>query len=336
MTSPSSPSNASPSFKIHHLFFSFFILGAWLIYMTIKNQWFLFIDNWFMSVTMLFGSFIAGATAEGGGAVAFPVMTLVFKIPPAVARNFSLAIQSCGMTSAAYLIFTRGIKIEKTYLTLCTLGGFFGIIFGTYAIVPLVTPIYAKMFFVSLWLSFGIVLYVMNLHPERVTVETLPPLKTGGRLFLIVIGFLGGIVSGIVGSGIDILTFSIVTTRYRLCEKVATPTSVCLMAINTVIGFLTHCFLIQDFGQTEFQYWLVAIPVVIFFAPLGAFFISNQAKSFLLNFLYFVLVLQFAGAVLILKPWNSPALLGFSLATFMIGLVLFFGFSDRSYQTTNT
>jgi len=100
--------------------------------------------------------------------------------------------------------------------------------------------------------------------------------------------------------------------------------------------FLTHCFLIQDFGQTEFQYWLVAIPVVIFFAPLGAFFISNQAKSFLLNFLYFVLVLQFAGAVLILKPWNSPPLLGFSLATFMIGLVLFFGFSDRSYQTTNT
>ena len=42
----------------------------------------LFTDNWFMSVTMAVGSFIAGATSEGGGAVAFPVMTLGFKIPP--------------------------------------------------------------------------------------------------------------------------------------------------------------------------------------------------------------------------------------------------------------
>ena len=35
-------------------------------------------------------------TSEGGGAVAFPVMTLALEIPPAVARDFSLMIQSCG------------------------------------------------------------------------------------------------------------------------------------------------------------------------------------------------------------------------------------------------
>ena len=33
---------------------------------------------------MGFGSFIAGATTEGGGAVAFPVLTLLFEIPPEV------------------------------------------------------------------------------------------------------------------------------------------------------------------------------------------------------------------------------------------------------------
>jgi uncharacterized membrane protein YfcA len=41
-----------------------------------------------MSVTMAFGSFIAGATSEGGGAVAFPVMTLLFNIAPSIARDF--------------------------------------------------------------------------------------------------------------------------------------------------------------------------------------------------------------------------------------------------------
>ena len=35
-------------------------------------------------------------TSEGGGAVAFPVMTLLLKIDPKVARDFSLMVQSVG------------------------------------------------------------------------------------------------------------------------------------------------------------------------------------------------------------------------------------------------
>jgi len=49
-----------------------------------------------MTITMIFGSMVAGATSEGGGAVAFPVMTLVLKIKPTIARDFSLMTQSCG------------------------------------------------------------------------------------------------------------------------------------------------------------------------------------------------------------------------------------------------
>ena len=41
-------------------------------------------------------SMFIGMTSEGGGAVAFPVMTLALSITPAVARDFSLMIQSCG------------------------------------------------------------------------------------------------------------------------------------------------------------------------------------------------------------------------------------------------
>lgn len=35
-------------------------------------------------------------TTEGGGAIAFPVMTLAMHIQPTVARDFSMMIQSCG------------------------------------------------------------------------------------------------------------------------------------------------------------------------------------------------------------------------------------------------
>ncbi|MEZ6091362.1 MAG: hypothetical protein R3C05_25760 [Pirellulaceae bacterium] len=53
--------------------------------------------GWPIAPTMLVGSFIAGSTSAGGGAVAFPVMTLLFGVAPPVARDFSLMIQTVGM-----------------------------------------------------------------------------------------------------------------------------------------------------------------------------------------------------------------------------------------------
>jgi len=68
--------------------------------MVSTESWALFLEDWYMTLTKVFGSFIAGASSEGGGAIAYPVMTLGFQISPEVARNFSLAIQSIGMTAA--------------------------------------------------------------------------------------------------------------------------------------------------------------------------------------------------------------------------------------------
>ncbi len=300
--------------------------------MNYTNQWYIFVQNWFMSVTMIFGSFIAGATPEGGGAVAFPIMTLMFDIKPNVARNFSLAIQSVGMTAATFLILTKKIKIDKTYLYLCSLGGFFGIFFGAYLIAPFIAPAYTKMFFVSLWLSFGVILFIINLNKSKTIIPSLPTLSNSEKKQFIVLGFLGGIIVSIVGSGIDILTFSVVTLKYRLSEKVATPTSVLLMTGNTLTGFLIHANFIGDFGIQEFNYWLVCIPVVIFGAPLGAYFINNKTRNFIVYFLYIVLVIQFLGALVVIKPTGSLA--WFTFCTFLVGLILFFSLSRNRFQAS--
>ena len=62
-----------------------------------KHDYFsLFPDRYLLSITMIFGAMIGGATSEGGGAVAFPVMTLALGIEPSVARDFSMMCQSCG------------------------------------------------------------------------------------------------------------------------------------------------------------------------------------------------------------------------------------------------
>lgn len=156
----------------YHLYTIGAVWVVWLSYMFWADKFYLFIDNWFASATMVFGSFIAGATAEGGGAIAFPVFTLLYHIPPAIARNFSLAIQSIGMTSASFIIYKLKIPIEKKVILFVSSGGLIGIILGSIFIAPFIPPKPTKLFFVSLWLAFGYALLLINKKREREIYET--------------------------------------------------------------------------------------------------------------------------------------------------------------------
>ena len=140
---------------------------SWLAGMVSGGRWGLFRDNFFMSLTMAVGSFIAGATSEGGGAVAFPVMTLGFGIAPPVARDFSLMIQAVGMTAAGFTILFTGIEVERRALLWSSIGGALGIVLGLEQVAPRMTPAYAKMFFTATWLSFAFALFWINRYRER-------------------------------------------------------------------------------------------------------------------------------------------------------------------------
>lgn len=305
------------------------LLFLWVIYMLDTNQWALFKDNWFMSVTMIFGSFIAGASSEGGGAIAFPVMTLIYDITPGTARNFSLAIQSVGMTAAALIILRNKYPVEYKYLIPASIGGGIGIIFGTFFIVPYVPATFSKMLFVTFWLSFGVILFYINVIFKRKVLESMPDLARIELILLLIVGFSGGTLSSILGSGLDIFSFAYITIRYQLSEKVATPTSVVVMAINSLIGFSLHYFIIQDFAQEEFNYWLVSIPVVLIGAPLGAYYINRQTRDFVSWLLYIIITVQFIGAVLIIRP--DGKLLLFTILVFIFGLLFFYAFTRISY-----
>jgi uncharacterized membrane protein YfcA len=295
---------------------------AWVIYMFTTNSWKLFYHYFYMSITMVFGSFVAGGSSEGGGAIAFPVMTLVFKIHPEEARNFSLAIQSVGMTAATLWIVARKVPLEKTYLKLAATGATVGIILGSYFIAPYTPPAYAKMLFVSFWLSFGITLFIVSYNRKRNVRDQLPSLNNVQKGELILIGIIGGILSAVLGSGIDICSFAFVTMKYKLSEKVATPTSVVLMALNAVTGFLLHQFIIGDILPVVYNYWLVCIPVVMLGAPLGAFVVSKAKRMHIINFLCFIILVQFIGAILIIRPTGD--LLLFSIGAFFAGIIIFF------------
>ena len=115
-----------------------------------------------MSLTMVLGSLVAGATSEGGGAIAFPVMTLALGVPPHIARDFSFAIQSFGMTCASITILGLGVAIDKSAVLWGTAGGTIGLLLGLEFVAPHLPPAYAKILFVSIWIVFAVALFRLN------------------------------------------------------------------------------------------------------------------------------------------------------------------------------
>lgn len=316
-------------FSKYHLYIIVLVWTGWLIYMLWSAKWFLFLEHWFVSVIMIFGSFVAGASSEGGGAIAFPSLTILYGAHPFVARNFSLAIQSIGMTAAAFVIFKLKIPIEKRVLFFASLGGAAGITFGSFFVAPFIPSKPTKLFFVSLWLAFGFALYLINKNKVREIYSSIPEFSGKDKYKVGLFGVFGGIISSIFGNGIDIFTFCLITLHYKVSEKVATPTSVVVMAFNTVIGFLLHLFILRDFQEIAFNYWLVAIPVVVIFAPLGAVFINGKSREFIARLLYVIVIVQFIGAFIILKPgfW----LILFSVVVFILGSLFFWKLSLNNY-----
>ena len=303
------------------------VWSLWITGMVRGDRWDLFADNWFMSVTMAFGSFIAGATSEGGGAVAFPVMTLLFEIAPPVARDFSLMIQAVGMTAAGATILLTGIRVEKHALVWASLGGAIGVCTGVEYVAPLLAPKFAKMFFTSTWLAFAFALFLINRYHDREVHTEIANFLPRHAVLLVATGFLGGIVSSITGSGLDITTFALLVLRMRITESVATPTSVVLMGINSAIAFGYKAGLGAGMAPDAWNYWWVCVPVVVVGAPFGAWFIKKRSRHFVAWLLYASIAIQFVAAVVII-PMN-PWLVAFSATVFGIGMLLFHWMASR-------
>lgn len=325
-------SNNNPQTRIPwiYLIFLSIVMFGWFYYMFQNDSFEIYTRQWATVITMIFGSFIAGASPEGSAAVAYPIFTLILKIEPAVARNFAFAIQSIGMTSASLLIIGMRLKVDWNYIIFVTIGGVVGLFLGTYYVVPYVSPVQAKLFFVSLYLSFGIALWIQNRRPKREVFEKIEDFKNSDKVRLIAFGLVGGIISSIFGTGINIFTFCLMTIYYRVSEKIATPSSVIIMTIETILGLFIHTQLTKDFQPEAFEIWLACVPFVAIFAPLGAFVISKMPREGIATLLYWILIIQFFGAMFVIKPTLLQFFLCMLVLVSGIGL---FGYLARIRKT---
>lgn len=279
------------------------------------------IVNWKVALTMSFGSMVAGGTSMGGGAVAFPVFTKVLHVSSYQAKIFSLVIQSVGMSAASLTIIGMKTKVEWRFIRWASLGGVLGITLSSFFLARILPPNAIKFFFTMMISSFGFILFLLNFSPRKRNL-IIPVWGRKEQLLSILVGLFGGITSGLVGSGMDIFCFSVMVLLFGLCEKISTPTSVILMAINAVVGTILYTYVIGDFNEPILSYWLAAVPVVVVGAPLGAILSSLLKRETITVILIGLIIIESLSSFLLI-PLNAP-LICFSLFVFALFFSIYY------------
>lgn len=270
------------------------VLSTWLYLVVTGPGFALYETHWLYAFMMIFGSAIAGFTPEGGGAVAFPILSLYFNITAPAARDFSLAIQSIGMVSAAIWILTRKGHDLRTFrhVPFYAAVNMLGFVSMT-AMSGAIAFKTVQMTFVSMALAF-IVAYLVT--RSRGTVDNVE-LRGSRFITFSIFSFIGGCAAAMFGTGSDMLIYIALTCYYGMKEKVGTDISIVLMAVITVFGIAYRGLFLDAVHPDVYLMWLAAAPVVLFFAPFGNILLGWVRKETMLwtvlimnavNYFYFM------------------------------------------------
>jgi len=269
---------------------------TWLVFLGLEG-FDIIKEHFTIVLTMLLGSFVAGSTSVGGGAVAFPIFTKVLSIDSSTALFFSLAIQSVGMTAASLMIFLTKIPICWRTIRYSVFAGGLGLLSSFFFIRLQISGTDIKYLFscFSFIVALGLIWMRLN-YDELPHIEKPQP----GSIALAFSCFIGGMLSGIIGTGIDFILFTMMIFIWRYDFKRAIATSVVIMAFNAIIGFVAILTRTDYFSGDVVSYWLAAVPIVVIGAPLGAVACRYIHKNIMIYFLLLLISIDIFSTVFII------------------------------------
>lgn len=277
-------------------------------------------EHWPIALAMALGSYAAGSTPMGGGTIGFPVLVLWFDMPASLGRDFSFAVQSIGMTSAAIFILARRQPLAMAILKGAIFGALIGTPIGIFFIAPLIPELWIKVVFGVVWASFGLLhLYRIGeiaSHSGMIDFDEGWDFRLG-----VVLGLLSSAtVVSVTGVGIDMVVYTALVLICRADLKIAIPTSVVIMAINSVYGVVIKSLTV-GMQVGVFENWLAAAPVVALGAPLGVFMVALVNRKFTLLFVALLCVGQFIWTCF--AEFEALQWTGVAIAVAFVGGVLF-------------
>ncbi len=322
--------NSRPVMWPFFLWLAVFYAG-WLLLVVLGDHVGTVLAHWPIGVAMIGGSFVAGSTPMGGGTVGFPVLVLMMDLPATLGRDFSMAVQSVGMTSATIFILCRRQELEWPMLRAALAGALIGTPVGVMFVAPLVSDLAIKLIFATVLCSFGL------LHLRRIDEITgyhgMTPhdaafdYKAGFS-----VGLLGSMtIASITGVGVDMLLYMVLVLLCHADLRIAIPTSVILMAFTSLVGIGTKAAT-GTVQPGTFENWLAAAPVVALGAPLGALVVSRLGRRPTLLFVSLLCVGQFVWTLVHERVWASPWILVATLLGVVVFLLAFQDLYQRGRQ----
>ncbi len=333
------------------------VTATWLAAVGVTGSWSRVGEHAVAAITMVFGSFVAGSTPQGGGAVAFPVFTKGLEVPAEVARSFSLCIQAVGMSSASAAIILGKRQVVWRAVAIGVPAGAVGLVATLFLAGDRSLPFwpstlpgpYVKVTFTLVVAAMAWVVLLGLRTPIRRVADALPTLH--GRLVvaLVVAGLLGGSASALVGSGADVFMYLFVVVLFGVRAGVGVPTSVITMAAISVLGFLIlgildgqldigrsqvdDVWFVNSVGSNQlppnsesgrfdlFGMWLAAIPIVAWGAPLGAWVASRLSARTLVVFALSIAAAEvLSTAIFLTELRTDPGLAAFAIAGLVVSI----------------
>jgi uncharacterized protein len=269
---------------------AFFSVWLWLV--TEGGLWPVAASNWPVAAAMALGSFFAGSTPFGGGVVGFPALVFLLGEGGSLGRDFSMAVQSIGMVSASVYILSNRLPVNWSLLRPAILASLIALPVHLALIAPVLPESASKAVFACLWMSFGVAMLLRQkrLEPQSGIGDLARPNLSG-----VLVAAVGCGVVSLVGSGIDMIAFMVLMVLARGDLRVAIPTSVVLMAFNSVLGVSTQMAL-GRFDPDVFHYWLAAAPIVALGAPIGVAVVRILPRGLGLRVITVLCLAQFGWA----------------------------------------
>ena len=338
------------------------ITVVWFAYVTFGSHWGRVAERWVAALTMVFGSFVAGSTPQGGGAVAFPVFTKLLDVPSPVARSFSLCVQAVGMGAASASIIINRRPVVWTAVAMVTPAAVIAFVAtavllgqGDAAFWPSLLPgTYVKMTFTLVVAALAVVVFLGWRLPVRYLTPELPARNRRVLAGLVITGLVGGTFAALVGSGADVMVYLCVVVLFGFDARVGVATSILPMAVLSIVGLFLFgivdgqlAIALSDpagadavasviaVGDTAtnlpadrfdlFGLWLAAVPVVAWGAPLGSYVASKLRERHLVLFVLCLALCEVVSTLIFLDElWSSTGLMAYSagMAVLMIGGLL--------------
>ena len=231
--------------------------------------------GYFLSVVI---GFTLGIFGGGGSILTVPVLVYIFHIPPVMATAYSLFI--VGATS-----FVGAIPKYREHLINLKTGIQFGIpsiiaIFSTRKwIVPAIPEIVFEAGFVltkrELLLGlFALLMVIASISMIRTKKKIASKSKHFSPPLIIIEGLLIGFLTGLVGAGGGFLIIPALVFLTGLPFKTAVGTSLLIIAINSLIGFL------GDLLNYEIEWrFLLSITALAIIGIIAGNFLSRRILS---------------------------------------------------------